>query len=453
MNKTSITLFGGVNEIGGNKILLQDRDTKIFLDFGLPFSKQAEYFAGYLCPRGVNGAGDYLEFGLLPNLKGLYAKDAIKNTKIKYADPEIDAIIISHAHLDHIGYLHFIDEKIPVYCGEGTKIIIDAIEESSRTNLGEHEYRTFRTGKKIKIGSLEIAPVHVDHSIPAAYGFIIHTSEGTIVYSGDMRTHGPLNQMTWEFAEKANEADVDLMISEGTRISPDKTSERHSETKVKEESNKVVEKASKLVIASFYSRDIDRFKTFYEIAKKNDRKFVIPIRLAHFVHKLKDDPKLRIPDVMKDENIIFYKKRKKSGEYKERDYYVWERPFIDKAETFNYVRENQSKIIFNLDLIRFTELIDVKPSAGGDFIHSMSEPFSEEDIETRVLHNWLDHFGLRFYQIHASGHCPPQDLAKVINIIQPRKLVPIHTEHPALFRKLFRSYPVMLVEEGREILL
>jgi ribonuclease J len=215
----------------------------------------------------------------------------------------------------------------------------------------------------------------------------------------------------------------------------------------------VVENASKLVIASFYSRDIDRFKTFYEIAKKNDRKFVIPIRLAHFVNKLKDDPKLRIPDVMKDENIIFYKKRKKSGKYKAGDYYIWERPFIDKAETFNYVRENQSKIIFNLDLIRFTELIDVKPSAGGDFIHSMSEPFSEEDIETKVLHNWLDHFGLRFHQIHASGHCPPQDLAKVINTIQPRKLVPIHTEHPALFRKLFRSYSVMLVEEGREILL
>jgi len=451
MNKTAITFFGGVNEIGGNKILLLDQDTRVFLDFGLSFAKEAEYFSGYLCPRRVNRAGDYLEFGLLPNVKGLYAKDAIKNTKIKYVEPEIDAVIVSHAHLDHVGYLPFVDEKISVYCGEGTKIIIDAMEESSRLNLGKHEYKRFRTGKKIRIGSLEIEPVHVDHSIPAAYGFIVHTSKGSVAYSGDIRTHGPLGEMTWEFAEKAGKSDIELMVSEGTRVSPKETLERHSESRVKEESNKVVANASKLVIASFYSRDIDRFKTFYETAKKNNRKLVIPIRLAHYLKKLRRDHRLKIPDVMEDESIVFYKKRKRSGEFKPSDYYSWEREFLDKAENFSYVHKNQSKIIFNLDLIRFTELIDIKPSVGGDFIHSMSEPFSEEDIETKVLHNWLKHFELKFHQIHASGHCSSRDLVKVINKIKPKKLVPIHTEHPTIFKKLFRNYSVELAKEGKEI--
>ena len=36
-NTTSITLYGGVNEIGGNKLLLKDKDTRIFFDFGMPF--------------------------------------------------------------------------------------------------------------------------------------------------------------------------------------------------------------------------------------------------------------------------------------------------------------------------------------------------------------------------------------------------------------------------------
>ncbi len=451
MSKTSITFFGGVNEIGGNKILLQDRDTRIFLDFGLSFSKQAAYFAGYLFPRTVNGAGDYLEFGLLPKLTGLYAEKAIKNTKIRYTAPEIDGIILSHAHLDHIGYLSFIDEEIPVHCGEGTKIIIDSMEESSRINLRKHEYKLFRTGKKIRIGSLEIEPIHVDHSIPAAYGFIIHTSEGGIVYSGDMRIHGPLSQMTWDFAERASEAEVKVMISEGTRVSPEETSKIHSEAKVKKESNKIVANSSKLIIASFYSRDIDRFKTFYDIAKNNNRKLVIPIKLAHLLSRLRKDPRLEIPDVMKDENIVFYKRRKRSGQFKPGDYYSWEREFLEKAENFGYIRKNQTGIVFNLDLARFTELIDIKPSFGGDFIHSMSEPFSEEDVDSKILHNWLDHFHLKFHQIHASGHCPSSDLTKVINHIKPRMVVPVHTEYPAMFKKLFRDFTVELVKEGKRI--
>ena len=119
-----LTFYGGINEIGGNKILLEDKDTRIFLDFGLSFADESRYFCGYLAPRGVNGAGDYLEFNLLPRLHGLYAKDMVKNTNIKYEKPKFDAIFLSHPHVDHIGHLPFIDPSIPVYCGETTATII-----------------------------------------------------------------------------------------------------------------------------------------------------------------------------------------------------------------------------------------------------------------------------------------------------------------------------------------
>jgi len=48
---TSLTFYGGVNEVGGNKILLEDKDTKVFLDFGKGFSRRSKFFENFLNPR------------------------------------------------------------------------------------------------------------------------------------------------------------------------------------------------------------------------------------------------------------------------------------------------------------------------------------------------------------------------------------------------------------------
>jgi len=38
MDSMNLTFFGGINEIGGNKVLLEDKSTRVFLDFGTSFS-------------------------------------------------------------------------------------------------------------------------------------------------------------------------------------------------------------------------------------------------------------------------------------------------------------------------------------------------------------------------------------------------------------------------------
>jgi ribonuclease J len=48
---TNLTFYGAVNEIGGNKILLEDKDTKLFLDFGMSFGTANKYFSEFLQPR------------------------------------------------------------------------------------------------------------------------------------------------------------------------------------------------------------------------------------------------------------------------------------------------------------------------------------------------------------------------------------------------------------------
>src|SRR5206468_12521925 len=97
-----ITFYGGVHEIGGNKFLVEDKDTKIFLDFGMQMGKANQYFAEFVNPRICNGMGDLFEFGLLPKLKGLYRRDYAKHMDFDgNEDTEIDAVILTHAHVDH----------------------------------------------------------------------------------------------------------------------------------------------------------------------------------------------------------------------------------------------------------------------------------------------------------------------------------------------------------------
>ena len=155
-----------------------------------------------------------IEFGLLPSIPGIY--------KFEETEPGIDAVFLSHSHTDHSAYVSFLNRKIPVYCGETTALILHAFSEISPKSFDNDieglQFRTFHTGDKIKIGSIEVEPVHVDHSVPGAYGFIIHTSEGAVVYSGDFRLHGTRSEMTEDFVQAAASSKPIAMMCEGTNL-------------------------------------------------------------------------------------------------------------------------------------------------------------------------------------------------------------------------------------------
>ncbi|MFB0523692.1 MAG: hypothetical protein ACETV1_08070 [Candidatus Bathyarchaeia archaeon] len=155
----SLTFYGGVNEIGGNKILLEDGEVRVFFDFGQSFTFGADYFYGWLMPRALNGLGDYFEFNLLPKLTGLYAKEMLAFTDLPYTKPEIDAVFLSHAHFDHVNHIRFLDPEIPVFLGVGTKLFLEVAEEtSSFSNYGDHRYETFRTGDKVVLDDIVVEP-------------------------------------------------------------------------------------------------------------------------------------------------------------------------------------------------------------------------------------------------------------------------------------------------------
>ena len=463
-----LTFYGGVEEIGGNKILLEDQGTKIFLDFGMGFSRRGLYFEEFLMPRSANGIGDFLELNLVPDIHGVYREDLLEHLGRKAEGSEIDGVVLSHAHADHANYISFLHKDIPIYCGETCKYILDAVDEQSQRTIEneiinfkkrpvfKNEYRnppiqrrfnTFRTEKKFHIGSIEIEPTHVDHSVPGAYGFVIHTSEGAIIYTGDLRMHGLHTEMTDDFIKVAKETKPVAMITEGTRIDTKQTNE--SEQKVYNKSKKELSNCSNLSIVDFNFKDVDRFTTFYNIAKTLGKKLVISFKHACFLESYHKDRGLKVPNST-DDHILLLKTKRLTGTYIDEDYsdyYIKKRLNYPNIVTAEEIRKNPSNYMVVLNFWYLNMLVDLKPKSGV-YIHSLSEPFNEEmEISYDRMRNWLNHFDLKFVQSHCSGHINGANLKDLIQTIGPKSLYPIHTEHQNMFKKF--DINTRIVEEGK----
>jgi ribonuclease J len=438
-NKTTLTFYGGVNEIGGNKILLQDRDVKVFFDFGMSFALKKQYYSPpFLSPKSEKSLQ---ELGILPKIDGIY--------KFDEKAPEIDGVFISHGHMDHSAYLSFIKREIPVYCGETTRTILQALSEIRRADLEFNvegiNFRHFRTGDKIVIDDLEVEPVHVDHSVPGAYGFIIHTANGAVVYTGDFRAHGAKPKMTYDFVKKAKEAEPVAVITEATNMTGASVS---SEVEVENKLNTIVGQVDGIVLADFAYTDIDRFNSFYRIAKKNGRCLAVSLKQAHLLNALRRDKGLSIPE-LNDENILIFRKSKKK-------YEKWESQIMEeypkKIVNVFEVSKQQCKAVLAMSFYDLEELVEIQPEAGSCHILSASEPFNEEmEIDFERLVNWLGHYGLPQYHVHVSGHIMPLQLKAILKEIKAAKIFPVHTEKAELFVKFMQNpkSQVILTEKSK----
>jgi ribonuclease J len=463
---SKITFYGGINEIGGNKILLETSGASIFLDFGLSFAKFGKFYSDFLQPRVSNGIGDYVDLGIIPDLEGVYRNDLLANEGRKtFEKPKIDGVLLSHAHADHSSNIALLHKDMKIFCGETSKMILKALQETGQSFFYydfyfykenfvnrnkkpeiERKFHTFRTGDKLKINDIEIEPIHVDHSIPGAYGFIIHTPDGSLAYTGDIRLHGPKGFMTREFVSKAKDEKVDMLLCEGTKINEQEKglSEEQVYRKVKD----IINETKNLVFVNFPIKDVDRLNSFFKACEDCGRELAIPTKLAYLLKELEKDKNLQIPR-LKDLKIYLHKTN--WGLYSPEDYNKWEKQFFNyECMTGDDVSKKQEKYVVFMDFYDLKELINIKPKDDSTYIFSTSEPHDEEQlIDFKRMNNWIKHFGLRFYTAHASGHASAEELREVVKEIDPKKVVPIHTEHPLMFRKFFDR--VIIAEENKTI--
>ncbi len=446
MSEPTVTFLGGVREIGGNKVLIEDGPDRILFDFGPAFSERMEqFYVDFLQPRRASPVQDLLEFDLLPRIEGLYSREALTDSDLPYRAPEVHGLFVSHAHADHAGYLRLVDPEIPVYVGAGTRRLLETIEASSPSmKYGEHRWEVFADRAPVRVGRLEVVPFPVDHSIPFAYGFLVRTSAGTLAYTGDFRQHGPRAPDTHAFLAAAAAESPAAFVTEGTRAGPDPRRD-FSEEGVRTGVDRILEESGTLALACTYPRDVDRLRTLYESAQAADREMVVSPRTAYLLEKIAPMfPRDAVPTVGHAPGLSVYARKK-------RRVATWEVPYLESALEAETLRARGERYLLALDFYHFPELIDLRPPRGSPFIHSMSEPFSEDDVSDQVLHNWLDHFGLAFHQMHASGHASGPELLEIVRRTAPTCVYPIHTQHPEAFERagpkvrlpeLGRPYPI-----------
>ncbi|HET6454113.1 MAG TPA: MBL fold metallo-hydrolase [Armatimonadota bacterium] len=496
-----ITCYDGVGCIGGNKILLEDGDSKLWLDFGLDFGRMGAYYEEYLKPKSCIGLYEPIEMGLLPPIKDLYRTDLL----CELADPfagvhaqeigKVDGILLSHAHMDHIGSLHYVRQDIPIYCSAMTLAIAKVTQDtggdqycytspyepsdtgelraayygrnpsvakqfvfvdetpsaefnrfwgmtpSSMTEKGrKHEAVPITTTSKC--GGLEIKRFPVDHSIYGASAWAIKTGGGWVVYTGDLRCHGTQASLTWKFAEDVAALKPRALIIEGTRIKDETTA---TEDEVKTLALDAVKKAKGLVIADFGPRNIERLVSFLEIAKETGRKLILLPKDAYLLEKMAL-AESGIPS-LDDKSILIYNKYEAASQNWKK--MIKEKYPEGKFVTAAQVAKNQDKAICCFSFFDINELAYIKPIPGSIWIYSSCEPFNEEmQIDFERLSHWLDKYDIEYLggnaedqgnPFHVSGHACQSDLLKLIDIISPEMVIPVHTEHADLYTSLLKG--------------
>lgn len=455
-----LTFFGGVNEIGGNKILLEDGGRRLFLDFGFPYKRHKLFYEEYLKPRSGAGLLDPMTMGLLPPLAGLYRDDLVKpglweqfGSSSLYRELErLDGVLLTHAHLDHSGYISFLKASIPVYSTAVTAFIAKAMQDSGKSGFDQsvcyfnsvawdcpdgwkqsglisdsktpRQQRQFciadrepddlsadarqfwtsgfweKTSRQKELVSCQLKGhgscsfglrcFPVDHSIPGACAWGIETGSGWIIYSGDLRIHGRRSGLTRKFVEETAKLHPRALILEGTNVN---RGANVTERAVYDNALEVITKAKGLVITDFSARDVDRLLTFLQIAKETGRKLAVLPKDAYLLKTMRLlEPET--PDVAQDDSLVVYQDTIAS-----KSPAIWMRNLCKEYESkivlAEDVRSAQDKFILSFSFLDINELPSIRPVPGSLYVFSSSEPHDEEqEIDFRRLHEWLKHFGI-----------------------------------------------------------
>lgn len=389
-----------------------------------------------------NGYRLFVDYG--EQLPGAKEKHPLEVEGLTKGDLSKSFLLITHYHGDHIGCISQLSEKIPIYIGKVGREIqltlsnhlaaVDGLQKEVITRL--EKANTFSPGESFKIGPFTIMPVIIDHSAFDAYAFKIEAGKVRVFHTGDFRTHGFRSSKLPKVIGKYVGQRINYVVCEGTNVSrPDATSVTEPELQKLFETEF---KAHKGNIVYLSSTNIDRLFSLYHAALRAKRPFYV------------DAYQRKIMDVVVQNDKLWGKsKLYQYGKY-EPIVLQYDKGEFGVNDTFKDFLETNGYVLIARANPRFNKLIEQIPGEKQKYL-SMWKGYVDENNEA---YNPLlaAAVGIDYKYMHTSGHCDMKSLRDFFRMLHPKAIIPIHTDHPEEFIKLFcDEWPVIHLQDGESI--
>jgi ribonuclease J len=444
-----LIIHRGANEIGGSCVEVVVENTRILLDFGMPLGNG---LGGDFAESDTEGMSinELIEKKILYPIKGLYKNET----------PQIDAVLISHSHKDHYGFLKYAHPDIPVYMSAGAQKLINIlnifVKKEGRLQLPQ-TIKNVCDRSCFDVGDFRITPYLVDHSAFDAMSFHVFdkTSGKNIFYTGDFRASGWKNKLFHRFLSNPPK-EVNCLLLEGTTIGREAGIYRTEQNVLERMVDILRETDNNVILACCSGQNIDRIVTFYKAVRRTKSLLVIDPYTACVLNTVKS-PHNHIPQMDWDSIRVFI-----ANYYGKGDVYVNKisdskykclLPDIGRAKikpqdfsglgkkTLVLMRESMLPVIRKIPGIK-----------GSKIIYSQWQGYLEKDNpETRRFKNFVSKYDMHIEHVHTSGHATVDKLKDFVAALNPERVIPIHTESAEQFKEIFEHVKILKNGEVLEI--
>jgi len=415
-----IKILKGTDEIGGSCVEISTANTTILLDYGTPLSDESEKIT---------------------------------------LESKVDAILISHPHQDHFGEIVNIDSDTPIYCGKLSLELMNAAKIFTGKEKLSNNFHHFEAWKSFSIGDFTITPYLVDHSATDAYAFLVEADNQKLLYSGDFRANGRKSKLFENMLTDKKLKDVDVLLMEGTMIERS-NSEFPDEQSVEQKIYEVLSSNDEISFMICSSQNIDSIVSAYKASKKANKIFVLDIYTAWILEKVKivsknimnlDFQNVKVYKPTLETGGGQYRKIKDNQDYfKDFGFKIFHK---NNIITFDEIKQNPSSYFIKCSHWYIENILGTIEQDKANIIYSqwlgyMKEEFSDvRSVEVyenlKAKYNWV--------YAHTSGHADLESLQKFAKAINPKRLIPIHTEHKEDFKKHFENVAILEDNESYEV--